>query len=245
MLFIESFQTAEDYYVRAFYASITRLMRIFCFFIAVFVVPIFIALSTYHQELIPTTLLFTVATAREGTPFPALFEALVLVISFEILREAGLRLPRPIGQAISIVGALVMGDAAVSAGIVGAPMVITVAITAVAGFIIPSQADSISILRIIMMILASVLGGFGIAIGFLGMLVQLANMTSFGVPYLGAVTLSRNQQDSFIRAPLWMMQERPEGIVYEDKQRKEVFIPPVKSDENIKQEGKDNFDEET
>jgi spore germination protein KA len=245
MLFIESFQTAEDYYVRAFYASITRLMRIFCFFIAVFAVPIFIALSTFHQELIPTTLLFTIATAREGTPFPVLFEALILVISFEILREAGLRLPRPIGQAISIVGALVMGDAAVSAGIVGAPMVITVAITAVAGFIIPSQADSISILRIIMMILASVLGGFGIAIGFLGMLVQLANMTSFGVPYLGAVTLSRNQQDSFIRAPLWMMQERPEGIVYEDKQRKEVFIPPVKSDENIKQEGKDNFDEET
>ena len=243
MLFIESFQTAEDYYVRAFYASITRLMRIFCFFIAVFVVPIFIALSTYHQELIPTTLLFTVATAREGTPFPALFEALVLVISFEILREAGLRLPRAVGQAMSIVGALIVGDAAVSAGLVGAPMVIVVAITAVAGFIIPSQTDSISMLRIIMMILAAFLGGFGIAIGFLGMLVQLATMTSFGVPYFGAVMFSRDQQDSFIRMPLWIMEKRPKNIVYKDKQRKEVIIPPVKSDENVKQKGQDNFDE--
>lgn len=243
MLFIESFQTAEDYYVRTFYASITRLMRILCFFIAIFAVPGFIAFSTFHQELIPTTLLFTIANAREGTPFPALFEALIMVISFEILREAGLRLPRPVGQAISIVGALVMGDAAVSAGIVGAPMVITVAITAVASFIIPSQADSISILRIIMMILASFLGGFGIAIGFLGMLVQLAKMTSFGVPYFGAVMFSRDQQDSFIRAPLWMMRERPKDIAYEDKKRKEVIIPPIKSDENIKQEGQDNFDE--
>ncbi|MCR1897510.1 spore germination protein [Irregularibacter muris] len=243
MLFIESFQTAEDYYGRTIYASITRLMRIFCFFIAIFAVPGFIAFSTFHQELIPTTLLFTIANAREGTPFPALFEALIMVTSFEILKEAGLRLPRPVGQAISIVGALVMGDAAVSAGLVGAPMVITVAITAVASFVIPTQTDSISVLRIIMMILASVLGGFGIAIGFLGMLVQLAKMTSFGMPYFEAVMFSRDQQDSFIRVPLWIMRKRPKNMASEDKKRRDSTIPPVQPYENISQEGKDLFDE--
>ncbi|XJS52761.1 spore germination protein [Tissierella carlieri] len=226
MLFVESFQTAEDYYVRPIYASIIRMMRFFAYFIAIFAVPGFIALTTFHQELIPTTLLFTVANAREGTPFPALLEALIMVISFEILREAGLRLPRPVGQAISIVGALVMGDAAVSAGIVGAPMVITVAIAAVAGFIIPEQSDSISILRIIMMILASVLGGFGIAIGFLGMLVHLSILEPFGIPYFASIEFSKDQQDSFVRLPLWIMEDRPEELTYIDKNRKKTFIPP-------------------
>lgn len=232
MLFVESFQTAEDYYIRPIYASLIRMMRFLAYFIAIFAVPGFIALTTFHQELIPTTLLFTVANAREGTPFPALIEGLIMVISFEILREAGLRLPRPIGQAISIVGALVMGDAAVSAGIVGAPMVINVAIAAVAGFIIPEQADSISILRIIMMFLASALGGFGIAVGFLGMLIHLSILEPFGVPYFASIKFSRNQQDSFVRMPLWIMEERPKELAYIDEKRKKTFIPP--------NEGKDN-----
>ncbi|WRS27688.1 spore germination protein [Oscillospiraceae bacterium MB08-C2-2] len=224
-LFIESFQTAEDYYIRPFYASITRLMRFLAYAISIFAVPIYIALTTFHQELIPTTLLITIASAREGTPFPALMEALIMVLSFEILREAGLRLPRPVGQSVSIVGALVMGDAAVSAGLVGAPMVITVAITAVAGFIIPSQIDSITILRIIMMLLASMLGGFGIAVGLLGVLVHLAVLKSFGVPYCGAVIPSRDQQDTFIRLPLWMMIKRPETIAGRDEVRKTGWMP--------------------
>lgn len=226
MLFVESFQTAEDYYVRSIYASIIRMMRYLAYFIAIFAVPGFIALTTFHHELIPTTLLFTIANAREGTPFPALLEGLIMVISFEILREAGLRLPRAIGQAISIVGALIMGDAAVSAGIVGAPMVITVAIAAVSGFIIPEQADSISILRIILMILASILGGFGIAVGFLGMLIHLSILEPFGIPYFASVEFSRDQQDSFIRLPLWAMEDRPEELVYENKKRMQTFIPP-------------------
>lgn len=240
MLFIESFQSAEDYYSKPLYSSITRLLRFFCFFIAIFAVPSFIALSTFHQELIPTTLLFTIANAREGTPFPAFFEGLIMITSFEILREAGLRLPRPVGQAISIVGALIMGDAAVSAGIVGAPMVITVAITSVASFIIPTQTDSISIIRVIIMVLAASLGGFGIAIGFLAMLVHLARMTSFGIPYFDSVIFSRDQQDSFIRIPMWLMRERPKDIAYENKKRKEIIVPPIGSDKNIRQEGQDN-----
>lgn len=233
MLFVESFQSAEDYYVRPIYASLIRLMRFFAYFIAIYAVPGFIALTTFHQELIPTTLLFTVAKAREGTPFPAIIEGLIMVISFEILREAGLRLPRPVGQAISIVGALIMGDAAVSAGIVGAPMVITVAIGAVSEFIIPDQGDSISILRIIMMFLASALGGFGLSVGFLGVLIHLAILEPFGIPYFASVKFSRDQQDSFVRLPLWVMEDRPKGLSYIDEKRKKTFIPPNGKNNNI------------
>ena len=144
MLFIEGFQSAEDYYIRPFYASVVRLMRMLAYHIAIFTVPIYIALTTHHQELIPTKLLFTIASAGEGTPFPALIEGLIMVASFEILSEAGLRLPRPMGQAISIVGALIMGDAAVAAGLL-APHGCAVALSAVSGFVTPQQIDSISI----------------------------------------------------------------------------------------------------
>lgn len=226
MLFVEGFQSAEDYYVRAIYASILRMMRFLAYFIAIYAVPIFVALTTFHQELIPTTFLFTVANAREGTPFPAFIEGLILIISFEILREAGLRLPRPVGQAISIVGALIMGDAAVSAGIVGAPMVIVVAIAAVAGFIIPDQSDSISILRIIMMIPATILGGYGLALGFLAVLIHLSILEPFGVPYFSSIKFTRDKQDSFTRMPLWIMKDRPKELSFQDVKRKDTYVPP-------------------
>ena len=228
-LFVEAFQTAEDYYVRSIYSSIMRLLRFFSYLIAIFAPAIYIALTTFHQELIPTTLLMTIASAREGTPFPAFVEAFVMVLSFEILREAGLRLPRPVGQAVSIVGALVMGDAAVSAGIVGAPMVITVAITAVAGFIIPEQNDTISILRLIMMILSAALGGYGIAMGFLGILIHLGSLQSFGIAYFNAFFPTRDMEDTFIRMPLWAMVKRPTRIAAGDVVRRHFFVPPPKT----------------
>jgi spore germination protein KA len=187
MLFIESFQTSEDYYVRTITASMSRILRFLAFTLTVFAPALYIALTTFHQELIPITLLYTIADAREGTPFPAFFEALVLIFAFELMREAGVRLPRPVGQAISIVGALIMGEASVSAGIVGAPMVITIAVTAVAGFIVPRQSDAVSILRLIAMVFASALGGFGIAMVFLAILMHLAKLQSFGVPYFETV----------------------------------------------------------
>ncbi|MFA5449292.1 MAG: spore germination protein [Clostridia bacterium] len=216
MLFIESFQTAEDYYVRPFYASLVRFLRLIAYLLSIFTVPTFITLTTYHQEFIPTTLLFTIANAREGTPFPVLIEALIMVFSFEILREAGLRLPRPVGQSISIVGALVMGDAAVAAGLVGAPIVIMVALSAVAGFTIPTQADSISIIRVAMMLIAAFLGGFGLAMGFIIMLIHLGKIKSFGVHYFGGLAPDYNQQDNFIRLSLLSMKKRPMNIVGED-----------------------------
>ena len=228
MLFIESFQSTEDYYVRPLYASLVRILRFIAFFIAVFGPAVYIALTVFHQEMIPTTLLFTIANAREGTPFPVFIETAIMVITFEILREAGVRLPRPVGQAISIVGALVMGDAAVSAGLVGAPVVIAVSLTAVSGFLVPNQYDAASMLRIIMMILAALIGGYGISMGFLGLLIHLASLTSFGVPYFQGLSFSRNLEDAVVRMPLWTMVKRPKGIAYHDITRRRFFIPPLR-----------------
>ncbi len=231
-LFIESFQTSEDYYVRPLYASTTRMLRFIAYFIAAFAPAIYIALTTFHQELIPTPLLNTIAASREGTPFPAFVEALVMVFAYEILREAGVRLPRPVGSAISIVGALIMGDAAVQAGIVGAPMVITIAITAVAGFVVPEQTESVSFVRLISMFAAASFGGYGITFVFLAMLIHLAAIKSFGVPYFSAVTLSRDQQDYYVRMPLWMMKERPADIAEEDITRSRAGMPPPEDDKS-------------
>ncbi len=228
MLFIESFQTAEDYYSRPMYASFMRMLRYAAFMIAVFGPAVYIALVSFHHELIPTTLLFTFAKAREGTPFPSVVEAIIMIFAFEILREAGVRLPRPVGQAISIVGALIMGDAAVNAGIVGAPMVIVVALTAVAGFLLSAQNDAISILRIVMMAMASFMGFYGVAFGFLGMLIHIATLESFGVPYLGDFDNIEAAQDTFVRMPLWFMAKRPTGIARGDMTRVRRFIPPLR-----------------
>ncbi len=227
MLFIESFQAAEDYYGRVIYASISRFMRYLAFLLTVFMPSLYIALVSFHQELIPTTLLFTFAAAREGTPFPAFLEALIMVFSFEILREAGVRLPRPVGQAISIVGALIVGDAAVSAGIVGAPMVITIAITAVAGFVVPEQADAAAVLRLITMFFAASLGIFGITVIFLAVLIHLCALESFGVPYFRALLPSRDAKDTLVRFPLWSMTKRPLDLAHGDITRLGFFVPPL------------------
>jgi spore germination protein KA len=228
MLFIESFQTTEDYYTRPLYASMMRITRFFGYFITVFAPAIYIALTAFHQELIPTTLLFTIANAREGTPFPVFLEVFIMLFAFEILREAGIRLPRPVGQAISIVGALIMGDAAVSAGLVGAPMVILVAITAVASFLVPNQNDSASLLRVIMMVLAAFVGFYGVSMGFLAVLLYLGSLTSFGVPYFDGFAWTSNLQDSVVRIPLWSMVRRPKDIARGDITRRRFFVPPLR-----------------
>ena len=228
-LFIEAFQTAEDYYFRPYFMSMLRIIRYIAYAITVTAPAIYVAITTFHQELIPTDLLFTMASAREGVPFPAFAEALVMLLSFEILREAGVRLPRPVGQAMSIVGALVIGEASVSAGLIGAPMVIVIAITAVSIFVVPAQADSAAVLRLIFLILAAVLGGFGITIGLLGTLVHLASLESFGVPYLSPIVPFNvaDSKDSLIRAPLWMMLARPRGMSRYDRKRKDYSVPPT------------------
>jgi spore germination protein KA len=214
MLFIEGFQSAEDYYSRPYLASMIRLLRYLCFYISIFAPVSYVVLSTFHQELIPTTLLFTMAAGREGVPFPAAVEAGLMIITFEILREAGVRLPRPVGQAVSIVGALVIGEAAVSAGLVGGLLVIVIALTAVSSFVVPTYTDVVSILRVVFLILGAVLGIFGIGIGVIVVLAHAVSLKSFGVPYFTplAPLVKDDIKDSVIRAPLWKMNKRPRWI---------------------------------
>lgn len=227
MLFAESFQTAEDYYSRPFFMSMLRIIRSLAFLISILAPAFYVAITTFHQELIPTDLLFTMVAARETVPFPAVIEALIMILAFELLREAGVRLPRPVGQSISIVGALIMGDAAVSAGLIGAPMVIVIAITSVAIFAVPSQADSAAILRLVMLVLAGAMGGFGITIGLLAVLVHLSSLKSFGFSYLAPIApfQPKDMKDSFFRFPLWKMRTRPNGMAKNDVTRQGDFAP--------------------
>jgi len=178
-LFIEAFQSSEDYYSRPFYASILRMLRFVAYFISVFAPALYVALTTYHQEMIPPDMLISMAAAKEGTPFPAFVEAMIMGIIYEILKEAGVRLPRPMGQAISIVGALVIGEAAVSAGLIGAPMVIVVSLTAISSYVVSSINDTVSIMRLVYVLMAGFLGLFGIMIATAGFLTHMVSLRSF------------------------------------------------------------------
>lgn len=228
-LFLEAFQAAEDYYGRSAYSSLIRIFRFISFFISVLAPSLYVALTTFHQELIPTSLLFTMAAAREGVPFTALIETVVFLLIFEILKEAGLRLPKPIGQTISIVGALVMGEAAVSAGLVGAPLVIVVALTAVSGFVVSSANEQEVLLRWIFLILSGLLGGVGITIGIIGLLLHTTALRSFGYAYLSPLLPvdTSDLKDSMVRAPLWLMHRRPSKMAAQDEIRENSKIPPA------------------
>ena len=227
MFFMESFQTSEDYNISPFFSSFLRLLRYISFSISVLAPAVYVALTTFHQEMIPTPLLYSMTIAREGVPFPAVIEALVLLLAFEIIREAGIRLPRPVGQAISIVGALVMGQSAVAAGLVSAPLVIMVAITAVANFVVPMQADAATLMRYILLILGAWMGGVGIVTGLLMILIHLSAIRSFGVPFLSpyAPLQPSDLKDSFVRLPLWMMIRRPAVLAKNDQKRADITLP--------------------
>ncbi len=221
MLFIEAFQNPEDYYSRPYYASALRWLRFLAFEISIYLPGVYVALVNFHPELLPTPLLITVAAAREGTPLPSIFEALMMVILFEILREAGLRMPRTLGQAVSIVGTLVVGQVAVQAGLVGAPIVMILATTAVASFVSPPLADLGAILRFLFVIAAGFLGMFGVVVLSIELISQLAALRSFGVPYfspIAPVNMS-DLKDVFLRAPLWSMKNRPQSIGAQDSDR--------------------------
>ncbi|WP_084786608.1 spore germination protein [Bacillus tuaregi] len=215
-LFIHFFQSSEDYYQRADISTFIRLLRYLAFFLALLTPSAYIAVTTFHQEMLPSEMLISLAAQREGVPLPALVEAIMMEITFEILREAGIRMPRAVGSAISIVGALVIGQAAVEAGIVSASMVIVVALTAISSFVSPSFNMSIStrLLRFPLMLLAASFGLFGILLGLIVMVLHMSSIRSFGIPYLApnAPFNLQDQKDNFVRAPRWLLRTRPRLI---------------------------------
>lgn len=212
-LFVQFFQAAEDYYQRADISTLLRMLRYFGLFIAALAPALYIAITTYHQEMIPTQLLISLAAQREGVPFPAFIEALVMEATYEVLREAGVRMPRAVGQAVSIVGTLVIGQAAVEAGIISASMIIVVSITAISSYVIPQFDMSIAvrITRFLFMGLAAAFGLFGIFVGMIALLLHLSSLRSFGVPYMtpaGPIVLS-DLKDVILRVQHPQLTTRP------------------------------------
>lgn len=233
--FIQFFQSSEDYYMRYDISTFLRLLRFSVFLISLIAPSIYIALTTFHQAMIPTTLLFGIAAQREGVPFPAIAEALVMEITFEILREAGIRMPRAVGVAVSIVGALVLGQAAVQAGLVSPAMVIVVGITAVASFAIPSfaVATSARLLRFPLMIISSVFGFYGLTLALIVIIAHLTSLRSFGYPYLSpfAPIQTQDLKDSLFRFPITKLFKRPEKLAKKNQTRTQPYQVKKKREE--------------
>lgn len=232
------FKVSEDYYQGFLMSTFIRLIRYLAFLLALILPSLYIGLTTFQHQLIPTGLVFTLQAQREGVPFPAAVEIMLMEITFEILREAGVRMPRAVGQAVSIVGTLVIGQAAVEAGIVSNFLVIVVALTAMAGFVSPiySFANSARILRFGLIIITSAFGLYGTLIGIIIIIAHLASLRSFGIPYLAPVAplIIEDQADVFVRLPIWEMKGRPTYFSSSDSPKREGLLrnPSNKEGEN-------------
>lgn len=217
------FRSPEDYYDRWQISSLIRLLRYIAAFIAVFLPAIYIAMVSYHQGMIPTLLAISIAGSREGVPFPAFVEAIIMEVTIELLREAGVRLPRAVGQTIGIVGGLVIGDAAVRAGIVSPIMVIVVALTAIASFAIPAYNVSITlrILRFLMMICAASFGLYGIVIVYIFLNIHLVGLRSLGTYYTSPFAPYRFNEwkDLIVRFPISVLTSRFSELHPKDKEK--------------------------
>lgn len=182
-LFSDNFQSLDDYDYPPFYGGFIRALKYFCFVISVFLPGFYVALGTFHQELVPTNLLFTIASAEYKTPLSLMSEAIMTLVFYEIMREAGLRLPKTIGHAVSIIGGIVIGEATVTAGLIGAPMLVVIAITAIASYVAFPLYDSVSVLRLIFIIIGGIMGIYGIMLGVGALFVNICSLNPYGVPY--------------------------------------------------------------
>lgn len=216
-------QAPDDYYERSPIGSFIRALRVIALAASLVLPGSYVAVMDFHHELLPTVLFMRISAAREGVPFPTPVEVLLMELLFELLREAGVRLPRAVGPAISIVGALILGDASIRAGIVSPPVVIIVGLTAIASFATPvfSLAIPARLLRFLFVGLGAFLGLFGIQFGLLVLLTHLSSLRSFGQPYLAPfapLTLG-DLKDTFIRAWWWAMVQRPRTVSSKERQR--------------------------
>lgn len=213
-LFVENFQTLDDYSNRAYFASLTRLLKYIAFFVAVFTPGMYVAVAGYNPELFPQGILNKVAASVAQTPFSVFTEVLIIHFIYEIMREAGLRLPRPLGHAVSIVGALVLGETAVSSGLIGAPTLMVVAITAISSYVIPDLYPAVAVLRISFIIVGGVGGLYGITLLFCAVLVNMCAKKSFGVPYTSPLSPFSffGMRDTVIRAG-WRVLAKKQSLV--------------------------------
>ena len=220
-IFVEYFNVNEDYYNNYYYATVNRIIRWVGFLLASSVPAIYLALVTYHQEMLPTQLLLSISASRQNVPFPTIVEAILMLFVFELLRETSVRMPTVIGQTISIVGALVIGQAAVQAKLTSAPMIIVAALTGITSFVVPKMQAELIIIRLVFLMGAAFIGLYGYIFGVIGMFIHLASLRSFGIPYMlniGAFRLA-DMKDVMVRAPWYKMKSRPKLVVQQNRSR--------------------------
>jgi len=216
-------RTVDDYSQNFLLVSSLRILRYTCFLLSLFLPAFYVAITTFHQEMIPTELALSIVSSKEGVPFPTFFEVILLQIAFEIILEAGLRMPRNIGQAMSIVGALVVGEAAVNARLISPAVVVIVALSVISGLSIPSSdlSNALRLWRFALILFSSMIGLFGIGVGALMLLFDLSSIETFGVPYLSpfAANEKKNLNDSIIRVPLPFIRKRPAYVKSPNERR--------------------------
>ncbi|MBQ7726010.1 MAG: spore germination protein [Clostridia bacterium] len=210
-LFSENFQSDEDYYLNFLIASLNRIIRYIGFFISVTVPGFFVAAVTFHKEMLPTALAITDTKLRSGVPFPLVAECLLLLLVFEVLKESGVRMPQSLGHALSVVGGLVVGEAAVSARLISAPMLIIVALSGISGLMIPRLETAAIYMKLILVIAASLFGFYGFIAVLMVFLIHILSLESVGISYTVSLRKIRpqNLKDTVIRVPWNDMTERP------------------------------------
>lgn len=202
-LFVENFQTLDDYLTRPFYGTFIRWLKYLAFFLSAFLPGLYVAVVVHHPELLPQPLLLEIARSQAQTPFPVMMETLALYFLYEVLREAGLRAPRSLSATVSIVGGLVLGDTAVAAGLVSAPSLLVVALTAIAGYAVPRLYEPLSLFRLAFLLAGNFWGIWGVMAGLVFLLMDLCGSESFGVPLLSPVSPFQGKlvlRDVFFRA---------------------------------------------
>ena len=217
-LVVENFQANEDYYNNYIFSTMNRLIRGFTAVTSITIPAIFLSLATYHQEMLPTPLRLSISASEQGVPVPTVVSLFIMLFIFDMLREAGTRMPSSIGQAVNIVGTLVLGQAAVEARLVSAPVIIVTALTGIMTLINMNFISATIIFRTFLLIGASFLGIYGFLMCFIILYLHLMSIRSFGVPYMMNVTRAINHdgQDAWIRAPWWSMTLRPKIIAAKD-----------------------------
>lgn len=219
--FFAFYQSTDDYNSRWISSTFVRLLRLASFVIAINLPAFYIATVAFHLEIIPQELIVQMKNSVEGIPYPPILEAMLMELTIELIREAGIRLPTPISQTIGIVGGLVIGDAVVQAGLISNLMIVVVAVTAVSSYVVPSSemSTTVRLLRFPLMILASIFGFIGMIFGIIFILTKLCKLESFGRPYFAPAAPFNLQglTDTFIRLPVWMKKEK--GSFFKKKKR--------------------------
>lgn len=243
--FFNLIHSPEDYYLRYPYSTLLRFIRIMGILITLFLPAVYLAITNYHQEMLPTDLLLAIASSREKVPFPTIVSIIIMEVAFELIRESGIRIPGPIGPTLSIVGGLILGQAAVSANLVSPFLIIIVAVTGIGSFAVPdfSLGYSFRALRFIYIILAGFSGLLGIALGVFIHFLFLINAKSFGVPFLApfAPKTTGKRTNTIFRAPLWKEEDRPDFINPKDvKQQPFISRKWVESEKGVWVDGSED-----